>query len=360
MEYFFLAMFLFLQPILLNFAIPIRITYLSYMRASRLDDYKRLEALRESKLLVYVTSDRQNAETNIGSDVLASFANHLDTLGDVNKITLFLYSLGGSTLAAWSIVNLIRSFCKDFEVIVPFRAQSAATLISLGSDRIVMTKQGTLGPIDPSTNGFMNPVVVHNGQQQRVPVSVEDVNGYLEMAKKDLEIVGPNLLHVFSKLSDAIHPLSLGGVYKAKAQIKMLAEKLLRYHQIDSANIQKVISFLCSESGSHDYTINRKEAKEELGLNIEKPNDELYAVIKAIYQSIESELELRNPFNINVMLATQNPCQYSLRRALIESVEGGCDVFLSEGTLSKTPLPQNPGQMAIHDNRIFESWKHEN
>ena len=32
-----------------------------------------------------------------------------------------------------------------------------------------------------------------------------------------------------------------------------------------------IIKFLCSESGSHDYSILRQEAKESLGLDIEKP-----------------------------------------------------------------------------------------
>jgi len=328
------------------------------MKKERLESYKKIEQLRNSKLLVYVTSDRQNAETNIGADILAPFANHLDTIGDVEKISLFIYSNGGSTLAGWSLVNLIRSFCKDFEVIIPFRCQSTATLISLGSNRIVMTKQGTLGPIDPSTNGLMNPQINVNGQIIRVPVSVEHVNGYLEMAKDDFAVNSETeLKDIYLKLTDHIHPLSLGNVYKSKAQIKMLAEKMLKYHTIDAENIPKVISFLCSESGSHDYTIYRKEAKEELGLNVEKPSEELYEVIKTIYQDIENELELRSPFNPNVLLAVKNPYQYSLRRALIESVEGGTDAFVSEGILTKQNLPT--GQIATQDNRTFEGWRHE-
>ena len=98
---------------------------------------------------------------------------------------------------------------------------------------MVMTKQGTLGPIDPSTNGLMNPQVNINGQTIRVPVSVEHVNGYLDMAKEDFGISNTSdLRDIYLKLTDNIHPLSLGDVYKAKAQIKMLAEKLLKYHTI--------------------------------------------------------------------------------------------------------------------------------
>ncbi len=278
---------------------------------------------------------------------------------------MLIYSDGGSTLAGWSIVNLIRSFCKDFEVIIPFRCQSAATLLSLGANRIVMTKQATLGPIDPSTNGPMNPQVNLNGINTRVPVSVEHVNGYLDMARKDLKIWnGRTLKDIYLKLTDNIHPLSLGNVYKSRTQIQMLAGKLLKYHKINKKNVKKVIKFLCTDSGSHDYTIYRKEAKEELGLNIEKPNDHLYSVIKSIYQviksiyqDVEKEMELRTPFLPKILLSTSSPLNYSLRRAIIESVAGGCDVFLSEGTLSKTQLPT--GQFVINDARSFEGWKHE-
>lgn len=329
------------------------------MLQQRLDNYKKLEQLRASKLLVYCTSDRKNAETNIAPDILGPFVNHLDKIGDVDKISLFLYSKGGVTLAGWSLVNLIRSFCKDFEVIIPFHCHSTATLISLGANRIVMTKQATLGPIDPSTNGLMNPQININGQSIRVPVSVEHVSGYLEMAKDELQITdSKDLKDIYLKLTDLIHPLSLGNVHRSKSQIQMLAKKLLKYHEIKEEDVEKVIYFLCSESGSHDYTIYRREAKESLGLNIEKPDDELYEVIKAIYQDIETELELRTPFDANIILAQNNPFNYSLRRALIESVTGGADVFVSEGSLTKQVMPN--GQTAIRDNRTFEGWKHEN
>ncbi len=56
------------------------------MLIDRIKNYKEIETLRKSKLLVYFTSDRQNAETKIGADVLSIFANHLDSIGDRPKI----------------------------------------------------------------------------------------------------------------------------------------------------------------------------------------------------------------------------------------------------------------------------------
>lgn len=331
------------------------------MDKKRLENYKKLEESRKSKLLVYVTSDRPNLGTQIASDILSPFTEHLDRIGDVEKISLYLYTRGGNTLAAWTLVNLIRNFCKDFEVIVPFNCHSAGTLISLGANRIVMTKQATLGPIDPSVNGPLNPSIPGtNNPNAKVPVSVEFVDAYLQMAKTELEITDQeSLAKILIDLSQHIHPLTLGQVYKSKTQIQMLAEKLLEHQDISKENKKSIIKFLCSESGSHDYTIHRKEAK-NLGLDIEKPDMELYGLIKEIYDDIESELELRSPFDPNVLLANQNQAQYQLRRAIIESVEYGTDVFLSEGTVIKQVVQQGQQQQTlIQDNRTFEGWRRE-
>jgi len=230
------------------------------MESSRTKLLQELETKRNSKVILYATSDRRNFEGSISSDILPFFVNHLDTIGDVEKISLVLYTRGGNTSAAWSLVNLIRNFCNDFEVIVPFHCHSAGTLICLGTDRIVMTKQATLGPIDPSVNGPMNPIAVLNNQQVQIPVNVEFVNGYLEMAKTELGISDKSALAtLLDNLSNKVHPMVLGQVQRTRAQIQMLAKKLLKYQAItDEDKHDDIIKFLCKESGSHDYSIYRK------------------------------------------------------------------------------------------------------
>src|SRR5262249_43060746 len=159
------------------------------------------------------------------------------------------------------------------EVIVPSKAQSAGTLICLAAHRIVMTKQATLGPIDPSVNGPLNPPVpgLPVGTV-RVPVSTEAIQGFLDFARDAAGIAGGAAVQeVFLELAKHVHPLVLGDVYRARAQIRMLSERLLRSRISDENVVKKIQDFLCSESGSHDYTINRREAA-ELGLQIEKPD----------------------------------------------------------------------------------------
>lgn len=320
--------------------------------------YAELEKARKSRVLVYVTGDRRQMETQIHSEVMDYFLHHLDAIGDTDRLSLFLYTRGGETLAAWSLVNMLRQFCKHLEVIVPFKAHSAGTLMCLAANTILMTKQATLGPIDPSVNTPLNPQIIGAPPQARVPVSVEDVNGFIEFAKKTLD--GGQLHTAFQALAGNVHPLVLGNAYRARGQIRMLAKKLMgdRFPDEDKAN--KILEFLCSESGSHDYTINRREAGEQLGLPIEKPNDDLYKLVKKIYDDIAAELELATPYDPNVLLAAQPTVDYSAARGLVESAVGGSHAFFSEGRLTRQQMQVQPGivQTAIRDDRTFEGWRH--
>ena len=140
----------------------------------------------------------------------------------------------------------------------------------------------------------------------------------------------------------------------------MLGRRLLANHMKDEAAMEKILDFLCSESGSHDYTVNRREARNGLGLPIETPTWDLYELIKKIYDDIAAELELTTPYDPNLILAGQNTASYSLTRALIESAEGGSHAFVSEGNLTKQQVQLKPGllQDAINDQRLFEGWRH--
>ncbi|WP_431163582.1 SDH family Clp fold serine proteinase [Flagellimonas beolgyonensis] len=341
------------------------------MLKERIENYQWLEENRNSKLIVYVTGDRRNMETQIATDVLEYFSDHLDAIGKVEKISLFLYTRGGDTMAAWSLVNLIRQFCNQFEIIIPSKARSSGTIISLGGDNIIMTKQATLGPIDPSLNSPLNPQnpQIPNNPQARIPVSVESIQGFFDLAKNELKLNDEeNLKDVLLNLSEKVHPLVLGNVYRSRTQIQMVARKLLQKQlgADQQEKIDKIVSFLCSDSGSHDYAIYRNEARDELGLSIEKPNDEQYQIIKAVFEDIREELKLLEPFNPNLELGPNATKDYSCRRVLLESIEGGTDVYVTEGSLIKNiqTINQQPGIPAITRTTIenqlnFEGWRHE-
>src|SRR5579883_2031384 len=236
---------------------------------------ERLEKDRASKVVLFACGDRPKLETRIARDAVDPLLEHLDTIGVVKKITLVLYTLGGDALAAWNLVNLLRLFCDDLEILVPRKAHSAGTLMCLGADRIIMTKQATLGPIDPSIDTPLNPIVPGT-QNIRAPVSVEAVAGYFSIAKDELGIKDDRAMaDVLTNLAEKVHPLVLGAINRSRKQIQFLAGKLLKNQVKNEASRKKIIDFLCSESGSHDYTIDRREAK-QMGLQVEHPSQALY------------------------------------------------------------------------------------
>ena len=330
------------------------------MYVERRGMYADLEEARTSKVLLYVTGDRRGLATSISSEVYDFFVHHLDLIDVTDKITLILYTTGGDTLAAWSLANLIRLYCDELEVVVPQKARSAGTLMCLAADSIVMTKQATLGPIDPSVNTALNPEIPNAPPGSRVPVSVEGVGGYIDFARS---VLGEDRSQevVFQRLVDSIHPLVLGSAFRARTQIRMLARKLMLTHQKDNVAIERSLDFLCSESGSHDYTINRREAKSDLSLPILKPSPDEYALIKRIYDDFAAELELNIPYDPRIVVGTEPNVDYSFPRALIESVHGGSHAFYSEGSILKTTLAHPTGiqQEALTDTRRFESWRHQ-
>ncbi len=313
--------------------------------------YEKLATARESKVITYITGDRQNLETQIAQDAVSLFGNLLDNYEGTKKISLFLYTQGGDTLAAWSLVNLLREFCEELEIIIPAKCQSSGTLICLGADKIVMTKQSTLGPIDPSVNSPLNPRIPGAPEQARMPVSVEDIAGFFDLAKKEGELkTEDNISKVFMKLADNVHPLALGKVSRARSQIQELAKKLLQNHTDDVDKIDKIVKILCSEAGSHDYTIHRTEARKSLGLSIETPSMPLYELIKEIYLDIREELKLGEPFNPATITG-----EYVVTRAMAESQSNGGYHLIKRGTISQVPMPG--GQQGIHDKVTFEGWE---
>jgi len=271
-------------------------------KQDRIDIIKKLEAERHTHVIAYVTSTRQNLEVPMAMDSIRKIYEHLrliDKPKGKHNIDLFLHSNGGDGTVPWRLVTLIREYAAKFSVLVPHRAFSAATLTALGADSIVMHPMGMLGPTDPTVGNPFNPV--NPLTNQPIGISVEDVSAYIALIKEDAGIQHEDeLVQAFNKLADNVHPLALGNVKRSISQSRMMAEKLLALHmnmKTDEHKVSEIVDKLTSKLFFHGHPINRREAKEQVGLEkVEYPPSIVEDLMWQLYLDYEQEIKMEEPF----------------------------------------------------------------
>lgn len=336
-------------------------------RADRIEQIRKIEAHRGSRLICCLTSDRQNAAGIIAKDFIPVFFNHLTGFQDCKKVDVFVFTQGGDTLAAFGLSRLVREFTPSFGALVPHWCHSAGTLFALGANEIIMTKASTLSPIDPSVQGPLNPPVeVMPGLRQPMPVSVESVEGYRLLIKEDWRLNNDGTALAFRILADKINPLALGDVYRSRQQIRKLARTLLGYHRRDERNIQNIVKQLTGGLGSHDYLISLGEARQLLGSQVWKDDSVLQELIWKLYIDFKSEMNLGQIFDagmvVNAWTAAHKPLPAldEQKVVVIESAGGG-DEFERVFQISamQTMTPAGPAQ-ALQVVVARAGWRHYN
>lgn len=263
-----------------------------------------IEAKRKSRVLCYLTSTKPNFEVLMAMDSIAKIHEHVRTFSFAprkrKRIDLFLYSNGGDSIVPWRLITLLREYCEELNVLIPYRAFSAATLTALGADSVVMHRMGMLGPVDPTVSNSFNPKAP-NGTP--LGISVEDVSAFFALLKEDAALTEQTqIAQLISELTRQVHPLALGNVKRHISQSRMMARKLLSLHMNGkgehSAKIKDIVENLTSKSYYHSHPINRKEAVEQMGIQSVKcaSNDE-EELMWNLYTDFDQELENEVPFS---------------------------------------------------------------
>src|SRR5438067_306179 len=97
-------------------------------RSERLSIIQRIQKARKSKLLCYLTSDRPNAAAQVQKDAIPIFYEHLNQIGNADRVDVFIATQGGDTLAAFGLGRLLREFVQWVGVLIPEKCHSAGTL----------------------------------------------------------------------------------------------------------------------------------------------------------------------------------------------------------------------------------------
>ena len=198
-------------------------------RAQRKALIEQIEAARGSRLICYVTGDRAPAAAQIGDDAVRPLYDLLREIGTTEKLDFFLYSRGGAIDVPWRIVTALRTTATNWSAVIPFRANSAATLLALGADEIVLGRSGELGPIDPIMNiQRVMPVPGGPGTVMQDSVSVEDVMAYMKFVQERAGLSDQAALSTgLTKLTERLDAVALGSAYRTHSHIRDVARRML-------------------------------------------------------------------------------------------------------------------------------------
>lgn len=323
-------------------------------RENRKKIIQEIEEKRKSKVITYVTSDRQGLGVQIAGDVVSIIHEHVLCLSETerSKLDLFIYSRGGQSDVPWALVSMFREYSQtgSFSVLIPYRAHSAATVIALGADEIVMTKKAELGPIDITmTSGPYNPT--EKNSNQRLPISVEDVKGYFSL----LEKVGcgrpDEKMKGFDLLASNVHPLALGTVSRLLEQTKLVALRLLntRAKPFSEEENHEIIKRLSSEVYSHSHTISRTEALKYIGLKQVKNAEEvnIYSELWGLYEEYRNLFSLEDPFQPEDHLIANNLEEHTWTDLNLACVESYKRYDICKQSIRTRRLRQVPPQVNL-------------
>ncbi len=342
-------------------------------REQRLSLLRKIQEARQSTVICYLTSLRPNVPSQMADESVRVMFDHLTTVSKrpakIKKLDIFLTSNGGSGTVPWRLVSLFREFAESVGVLIPYRAYSAASLVALGADEIVMHPFGELGPIDPSVSNDFNPV---DPAGRRLAISVEDVRAYIGFIKSTVGITHEDeLVKAVEILANKVHPLALGNVERFLSQSRMMARKILRTHMqpADDHSISEIVENMASKLYFHGHPINRKEAKVDLKLKVVEPPTDVEELMWQLYLDFEEEFQNTVVFNpaadLQAMPATAAPGTmgqmprekvYDLLHMIIES-EPLCSRNMTKRRYRL--IATQPGQPAsILEEILEQGWSH--
>lgn len=102
-------------------------------------------------------------ESEITHADILPFTSMLKRIGRIQNLDLIIHSPGGDGLTAEKMLDLCRKYCTGkLRIVVPLYAKSAATLIALGGNEILVGETSELGPIDAQV------FIIQDGAPQQV------------------------------------------------------------------------------------------------------------------------------------------------------------------------------------------------
>lgn len=321
--------------------------HLKDQRKQRLEHISKIESGVNAPVIVYFTADAPIVGGRIGEDAPRPMYDHLQQLGHQNKLALYLYSPGGVMETPWKIVTMLREFCDELVVLVPYRAYSAATMIAIGADKIYMTNKAELGPIDPS----LEAQAPEREGPRLQELGVEDIASYLTFIRERAKLTDQDALaRTVGTLAEYLTPPLLGRIERISSHIRLVARNLLALHKppFDDRQISAIADALIEKIYVHGHGIGRKEAA-QIGLDVESAEGALAEAMWALYELYEGPFRLRDTRDVEAYFPEDSEV-YERDNTVVACIESQKQLHGFVGKVRAQRIRRVPPQPTINVN----------
>jgi len=206
------------------------------------------------------------------------------------RIVLLIHSPGGYAKAAYQIATFFRRHCGGFIAAVPRYAKSAATLLALGADEILLGKYAELGPLDAQVldpdreerYSALDEVQILE-RMHAFALSAIDRSMFLlaGRTKKKIDKLLPSTLDFISNMMrpllegiDTVHYTQMSRLLKVAEEY---ATRLLLPRHQSKEGAQEIARHLVESYPDHEFVIDIDEAR-TLGLHLGEVNSQVHAI----------------------------------------------------------------------------------
>ena len=261
----------------------------------------------------------------------------LQALSDIENgpLDVLLHSPGGSPTATESIVHLLRSRFDPIRFIIPHTAKSAATMLALSGDEILLGEAAELGPIDPQIQ-FVT-------EQRPISVPARAAIDQFERAASDID-ADPGKMRVWLPIIRQYGPAFLQECQNAIELSETLVTNWLRTYMFNdetdpAERAEKIAKWLANHNNFKTHS--RPVWMEQL-LTVEPMmkirrlqavGKEFEAAIMAVYWTIDVT------FSDTAAIK------------LIEHQEGSAYIQLIRAAIMGPPIPSQPAPPTPPQNR---------
>lgn len=233
---------------------------------------KELQDLRKIPQFLFFGPIHFGSMQKVRKEVIAYCKANPNT----KDIDFIINSPGGSPDDAYRIIRTLRNNFERVNVVVPFWAKSAATLLSLGATKIIMGEFGEFGPLDiqigverdDSPEMDLESALNDEYSVRRIEARAQEL--YVQMfaslySRPDVKIgktelsnqILKYLASFYEPLLTQINPYSLGKKKRLLDIGNVYADRILLFYnkQLPTHQRNAVVDFLVNQCPDHGYAI---------------------------------------------------------------------------------------------------------